>query len=497
MSVIAFPRRPARAVPALLTRTAGLLGRDALAVLIIGAWTALLALAMPKLLVQDSWLSLVDGRLVAQHGLPHTDTLTLWTLGRPWTDQQWGAHLVLYELTRAGGLRLLIAFSIACVLTALVTACVATRKLGATPGAAALGALLPLLGSPWLTQVRSQSLALPLFVAVYALLAFDARSPGRRVLLVLPLLALWANLHGSVVMAAGLTSLYGLTLLRSSEHRLRAAALVVGAPLCVLATPYGFAVVGYYKLMLVSSPLTHFVHEWQAPTVEKLTAGLFASAFAVVAFWARHPRAVTSFERWAIALLLVAAMAALRNAIWFELAAAITFPRLLDATWRMRPQTDGVRRVNLFLGLAVTAGVLALVVAQLGRPQSWLQRDLPPSAAAAIAHAAGPTGIVLSDDEHADWLLWQEPSLAGRVAYDVRFELFDAHELEMLTRLQRGSTPVWNACGNVASIVTFPTPADRQRVAREGVLGAHVRTLVALPGLAAVARETKPGRCPL
>jgi len=475
---------------------ARLFERDALAVVIVGVWASLLALAMPKLLVQDSWLSLVDGRLIAQHGLPHADTLTLWSHGRPWTDQQWGAHLVLYGLAQAGGLRLVVAFGMACVLTAIVGACVATRKLGATPGAAALGAVLPLFGSPWLTQLRSQSVALPLFVAVYALLAFDARRPGRRVLFVLPLLALWANLHGSVVMAAGLTSLYGLTLLRRRGRRVRAAALVVGAPLCVLATPYGFSVVAYYRLMLVDSPLTHYVHEWQAPTVQKLTAGLFLTAFALVALWARHPRAVTSFERWAVLLLLVAAMSALRNAIWFELAAAVTLPRLLDATWRTRPQNDEVRRINLFLGLFVAIGVVGLVATQLARPQAWLQRDLPPSAAAAIARAAGPDGVVLSDDVHADWLLWQQPALAGRIAYDIRFELYSAKELGRLKQLQEGGRAAWQGCG-IASVVTFQTSADLRRAARAGVLGSDRRILVDLPGLAAVTQTPKTRRCAL
>lgn len=496
MSVVALPRRRGRSLPAFVGPIGRLLEGDALAAVIVGVWASVLALAMPKLLVQDSWLSLVDGRLIARHGLPHADTLTRWTLGRAWTDQQWGAHLLLYELTQLGGLRLLIVFASGCVLTAVVTACVVSRKLGATPGAAALGALLPLLGSPWLTQVRSQSLALPLFVAVYALLALDARRPGRRVLLVLPLLALWANLHGSVVMAAALTSLYGLTLGRRPGRRVRAAALAAGAPLCVLATPYGLSVVGYYRLMLVSSPLTRYVHEWQPPTVGMLTAGLFLSAFAVVALWARHPRAVTSFERWAIPVLLFAAMTALRNAIWFELAAAITFPRLLDATWRTRAQNDAVRRVNLFLGMFAVVGALALVTLQVARPQAWLQRDLPPSAAAAIARAAGPHGVVLSDDVHADWLLWEQPSLAGRLAYDIRFELFSAAELTQLKGLEDGSRAAWNRCG-VARVVTFQTPAGMRRAVRAGVLGPRSRALVDLPGLAAVTRQPTGDSCRL
>jgi hypothetical protein len=62
--------------------------------------------------------------------------------------------------------------------------------------------------------VRTQSFAYPLFAAFLLLLLDDARAPGRRVLLALPLLVLWANIHGSVVLGAALTALYGLLLIR-------------------------------------------------------------------------------------------------------------------------------------------------------------------------------------------------------------------------------------------------------------------------------------------
>jgi hypothetical protein len=44
----------------------------------------------------------VSGREVAQHGLPHHDSLTLWTLGARWIDQQWLGQLFYYGLARRG-----------------------------------------------------------------------------------------------------------------------------------------------------------------------------------------------------------------------------------------------------------------------------------------------------------------------------------------------------------------------------------------------------------
>ena len=294
------------------------LEHDGLAVSVLAFWTILLALGMPFLINQDSWLAFVDGRLIAHDGLPHTDTLTLWTLGRHWIDQQWAAHLVLYEAVARGGLRAAIVLGIGCVTAALGVAAYAARRLGASPGSVALGISVPVLATPWLAQVRSQSFALVPFVAVYALLAADSRRPGRRVLFALPILAVWANFHGSVSLGAGLTALYGLSLLRAPAARLRGLVLLVGAPLCVLASPYGLGLVSYYRLMLLRPPLAHYVPEWQPPGVQGATMLFFASALVAVGLWGAHRRTLTTFERWAIPLLLVAALAALRNGIWFE-----------------------------------------------------------------------------------------------------------------------------------------------------------------------------------
>jgi hypothetical protein len=458
------------------------LEEDALPIGAVAACTALLAVALPGLLVQDSWLALVDGRLIAAHGVPHIDTLTYWTLGRPWVDQQWGAHLVLYWLAEHLGLRAVALFGVGCVAAALGAAAVAARRLGASPRSTAICVLLPLVCAPWLAQVRTQSLALLPFVLVFGLIAWDSRRPGERVYLVLPLLVLWSNLHGSVALAAAFVGLYGL-----AKRRL----LLAAAPACLLVSPYGFDLVGYYRLMLVDPPLASFVREWRPPGFDGVTVAFFVSALVLTVLWIRHRGVLTPFERWALPLLLLAALAAVRNIIWFELAATVAFPRLLDAAWPARALPRAVRRVNLVAGSAAVIAVLALLAVH--RPALDPER----AGAAAIATAAGANGIVLADDAHADWLLWEEPALIGRVAYDVRFELFSKPELIQLGKLQEGSRPAWRTCGAVARVVTFPAAADRRKMARQGVLGPNARALVELPGLAAVTRAASAGRCNL
>ena len=91
----------ARAAVAAALRDAG---RVVLAA-VVAFWFLLVIVTLPLHLVQDSWLALVSGREVAQHGLPRHDSLTVWTAGDRWIDQQWLGQLVYYGLARLGGMR--------------------------------------------------------------------------------------------------------------------------------------------------------------------------------------------------------------------------------------------------------------------------------------------------------------------------------------------------------------------------------------------------------
>ncbi|HZQ82304.1 MAG TPA: hypothetical protein VFB25_10065 [Gaiellaceae bacterium] len=478
-------------------RAAGVLaflGENGLIVAFIAAWTAVLAAVLPNLFVSDTWLALVDGRLIAHSGIPHHDTLTYWTLGKHWVDQQWLAQLALYELARRGGLALVAALALLSVTATLAIAAGAARILGASARSTALVALLVIPGAPWLAQLRTQTFALPLYVIVFALLALDARAPGRRVLFVLPVLAVWANLHGSVSLAAGMTALYGLTLLAKRE--LRGLALVA-APLTLLASPYGLGLVGYYRLMLLHPPFAKVVTEWQPMKVEGATAVFFVLAFVFAVLWGRHRRVLTSFEQWALPILLVAGLIAVRNALWLELGLAIAGPRLIDAAWRPVEATAAVRRVNVALSTFAVLAAAVVVGGHLARPASWFEAQGSPAAAAAVARAAGAHGVVLADDGHADWLLWEQPQLAGRVAYDVRFELFDAAQMRRLVQLHDVRAGAWRTCGSTMAVVTYGTASLRRLLLSEHVLAAGARQIVRSKDFGAFAQRTKGAPCSL
>src|SRR5262249_5258503 len=143
--------------------------------------------------------------------LPHHNTLTAIAHGREWIDEQWLGHLALYGLWSLGGWPLASLALVALYLGAFVITTAAARTRGASAGSTAIVLILCLLLAVSGTAFRAQTLACPLFALVLLLLVRDELRPSRHVFLTLPILVLWANIHGSVILGAGLVALRGLT----------------------------------------------------------------------------------------------------------------------------------------------------------------------------------------------------------------------------------------------------------------------------------------------
>src|SRR5438309_4436867 len=86
-------------------RALRLLQRESFLVGLLALWAVALVVAAPHTLVRDSWMTLVSGREIARHGIPHVETLTAIAHGRAWIDQQWLAHLAFFETWRLGGMK--------------------------------------------------------------------------------------------------------------------------------------------------------------------------------------------------------------------------------------------------------------------------------------------------------------------------------------------------------------------------------------------------------
>jgi hypothetical protein len=389
-------------------------------------------------LAADSWLTLLGGREIAAHGLPHRDGLAVLSHGRDWIDQQWLSQLFFYGLFRVGGFGLVVRVSDLLFLIPLCLCLVAARRRGASPARVALLALPGFLFTG--TFVRAQVFSQLLFVLLFLLLLAESRRPSRRVLLAVPLLALWANLHGAVVIGAALTAALGAVeagrWARGGSRRARELArplALLGAPwLCLLATPYGLDVLGYYRATIGNSQLATYITEWRSPAFLSVWGvPFYLLAFGAIFLVARRPRRLNAFELLALALTLGSALLAVRSIVWFVYASTILLPRLLEDVWPARRASAPRPLHDRAVRASAAAFSIGLAVVLFARPMSSVAAQWPDGAAAAVSGVLERDGRarVLANEKYADWLLFRVPSARGRIAFDGRWEILSHRQM--------------------------------------------------------------------
>jgi hypothetical protein len=449
-----------------------------LVVLLAAFGIVFLTVFPPTLLVADSWLTLVAGREVAENGLPTEDELTILGLGRDWTDQQWGAQLLAYGAYALGGLGLLAVFTATFAVGAFAIAAAGARSLGAGPRAIVLLFFPVLMAAPWTFTIRAQVFVLPFYTALVWLLAAQARRPTAWVYLVFPLLLIWGNLHGSAALAAMLTMLLGaIELVRTrGSSGLRSVALVILPPLALLVTPYGpFETARYYHLLLVDPPFgRELVTEWRRSEPSWDTLAFYALAAIAVAVVYLGRRRLTLFDLGTLLFTFAGAVLAIRGIPWFALACLVLLPvaigRSLEGrTPRVRRAFDGV------LAFGAIGALALVIVLALARDDAWYESNWPHGAVSAVDGAVAERSAtrVFATSRDADWLLFRIPELRGRLAYDVRFEIYDRETFERIVRFRGEQGEDWKSIADGYDIVVLETHQKPS---------SHVEDFLAEPG---------------
>lgn len=428
--------------------------RHALFIAAVAVLVLLSLVSVPAHLEQDGWLALVAGRIIASHGVPHHDYLTVMAYGVRWTDQQWLAQLAIYELYQIGGLALFSVFYVGLTGVAFALAVAAARSLGGRDthilAMLIIGAFFYLVTA---VSIRTQGFAYPLFVGTLWLLARAVRDPSsRRVYFVFPILILWANLHGSVTLGAGMAMIYGATLLwdglRTHGRRglldPRGLAFVVVSPLCLFVTPYGTSVVGYYRDTLFNSQFGKIVTEWQPVTAyTALAVPLLLVILGIAWTLGKSGRRAPVFDQLVLGVLALGAIDAVRNITWFGLAVAILLPGTISRMMREKPPEARHESVNLTIAFASTLLAVVFVVSTFLEPASWFERDYPKRTLtiAERIYDRDPGLKIFADVHYADWLVWHDPRLAGHIAYDTSFENLTHQQLASLSTLGEETIP--------------------------------------------------------
>ena len=206
----------------------------------------------------------------------------------------------------------------------------------------------------------------------------------------------------------------------------RSLALLLLAPLAVLATPYGpLETARYYHLLLVDPPFAGRVTEWTwaDPAVDTMFFYALA-AIAVVLVWLGRRR-LTLFDIAVLALTFAGAVNAIRGIVWFALACMVFVPVAIGHKLESKNPGEPRRGLNVGIAVGLTVAVLAVAGSLFLQDETWFEEYWPREAVEAVRAELEPDDRLFAPDRFSDWMLFKIPELRGRIAYDVRFELYD------------------------------------------------------------------------
>jgi hypothetical protein len=239
--------------------------------LLVGAFVyALFIVAGNRLLIDpDTMWQITVGQWILDHRMaPETDVYSFTMRGQPWISTQWLAQVMYakaYAMFGWSGPVVLAASAIAATF-ALLTKFLARHLSDSTTlvfVAAALALTVPHL------LARPHVLALPLMVAWVGGMIAAADRRGAPSFWLLPVMALWANLHGGFVFGLVLIAPIALDAVLSADVKarkalaLRWAAFALGALGLSCCTPYGWnSLLASLKILSLGGALP-LIMEWK------------------------------------------------------------------------------------------------------------------------------------------------------------------------------------------------------------------------------------------
>jgi hypothetical protein len=255
-------------------------------------------------------------------------------------------------------------------------------------GSVVLVSAVVLLGSLPAVVVTSFSLySLAFFPLLLALLEADFRAPGRGIWLAVPLVAVWGNLHGGVIVGLGLLAVY-LVFSRGRRDPWVSAGVLAASLVAWCLTPALWHTPSYYRGVLGNEAARRGEGLWAPLGLGGFGVLLIAAAVVLGLFAWRH---LTLWEAVAIAGLVAATVHVARNGTWLLFVAAYPAARGLRVG-------ELSRRVPIGVGVVCGVGAVALLAVGPRDPAST-----------ALASAAARTGRPVL----AQAILGQQVALAG------------------------------------------------------------------------------------
>jgi hypothetical protein len=252
----------------------------ALMPLCVGAGTYLFFLFLGDTLLQDSdsFWQIRIGQWILDHGaMPYTDFYSFTRTGEPWISTSWLSQVLFafsYTQLDWAGPVILTALGMAASVAILARLLDAHLEMPRS----ILFAMLALLLSLHHILARPHILALPVMVAWVGLLMAAADRRRAPSFAMLPLMALWANLHGGFVLGLALIGPISLEAVEHAEkgQRLRLftrwVLFGVAAMIASCWTPYGWRTLLGATNILNLGELLKVIFEWMPADFSSFTA---------------------------------------------------------------------------------------------------------------------------------------------------------------------------------------------------------------------------------
>jgi len=402
-----------------------------------GVYTLLLVGGTRLLSDSDTYWQIAVGQWILDHHmLPRVDIYSFTRTGEPWTSSSWLAQVLFAGSYRIAGWTGPIVLASTCIAaTFALLAWILGRRIPQTYAIAITLASLVLSLGHFLA--RPHVLVLPVMLAwTYGLMsASERREPPSFWLL--PLMSLWANLHGGFVFGLALVGAFAIDALWNADAAqqrplaLRWAFFGFGALIACCAVPYGWGSILAAHKILDLGELLHLIYEWMPADFSSL--GAFEISILALIAGALYSGVKLSPPRIALVLgLLHMALSHVRNAEIFALLLPIVVLTPVSSQFALQPAWLARMTVPLASAAMVVVMLGAATWAFAARAGFAPPENQSPAAAVDAMMAHHPKRI-LNDLPFGGYLIWRQIP----VFIDGRAELYgEAFEMAYYRALQ-------------------------------------------------------------
>jgi hypothetical protein len=232
---------------------------------------ALLVLTGDHLLIDPDtmWQIAVGQWILEHHAVPETDVYSFTMAGQPWISTQWLAQVLYakaYAIAGWSGPVVLAASAIAATFALLAR----FLKQRVSDKTTLIFVAVALVLTAAHLLARPHALALPVMILWVGGLIEAAERRGAPSFWLLPLMALWANLHGGFVFGLALMAPIGLDAVVNAHAKLRKSLVLRWAVFAAAAlaasclTPYGWDALFAARRILNLGAALELIGEWRA-----------------------------------------------------------------------------------------------------------------------------------------------------------------------------------------------------------------------------------------